>query len=452
MTPEQPQLGSQSPSASSRIQARAGWLLIAAGLLIIPFCVSFFFYGDGGLRYEALKTLADSGKLLSTRCSYIGPVFSLPLLWLDRGLAIAPALTVRYNWFLLVAGMAAFSLLFRGILPVRTRQRFLLLLMMGSLFTNHVRFFHGEVFTAILVGVGLVLVSRSGLGWLLTVLGVVNMPPTACGLFFVLTQKTCASRRLRYALLFVACVALITLESVWITGQFGTGGFTADQGNKTMLPYSGLPGFSYPFFFGLLSILFSFGKGLVYFAPGLLLPLYRRLDRPEDAPLREVYLLWILFLAGMVAIYAKWWAWYGGWCFGPRFFVFASIPASLALAVYLERPSRRLAANLAVLGALALSLWVGVAGAIFHTDHLEIGVAYNYALEHLIWHVPEFSVLWHPWVERNALDWKDAVILLYAGVVFLFLGGATLAATYGQLRTQVIRLATYMVAWKDWRL
>ena len=33
----------------------------------------------------------------------------------------------------------------------------------------------------------------------------------------------------------------------------------------TILTYSGRPGFSYPLFFGVLSVLFSFGKGLVCF-------------------------------------------------------------------------------------------------------------------------------------------------------------------------------------------
>ena len=40
-------------------------------------------------------------------------------------------------------------------------------------------------------------------------------------------------------------------------------------GFRTALPYSGQPGFSYPFFFGVLSVLFAFGRGLVFFAPGL---------------------------------------------------------------------------------------------------------------------------------------------------------------------------------------
>ena len=43
------------------------------------------------------------------------------------------------------------------------------------------------------------------------------------------------------------------------------------------MPYSGRQGFSYPFFLGLISILFSFGKGLIWFSPGLLLPVRRAL-------------------------------------------------------------------------------------------------------------------------------------------------------------------------------
>ena len=39
----------------------------------------------------------------------------------------------------------------------------------------------------------------------------------------------------------------------------------------------GRPGFSYPLFFGELSALLSFGKGLAFYAPGLILPIRRAL-------------------------------------------------------------------------------------------------------------------------------------------------------------------------------
>ena len=67
-----------------------------------------------------------------------------------------------------------------------------------------------------------------------------------------------------------ACAAsLVLLENAVQHGNPLEGGYANDAGRRTALPYSGLPGFSYPLFFGVLSVLFSFGRGLVFFAPGL---------------------------------------------------------------------------------------------------------------------------------------------------------------------------------------
>ena len=110
------------------------------------------------------------------------------------------------------------------------------------------------------------------------------------------------------------------------------------------MPYSGLPGFSYPFLFGLLAILFSFGKGLVFFTPGLFLPLKERLRAlgERGSALWRLHTSWLLFTASLVLIYASWWDRSGDWFWGPRFFLFASVPASFALALWASRPSPRL--------------------------------------------------------------------------------------------------------------
>src|SRR5260370_34862093 len=59
---------------------------------------------------------------------------------------------------------------------------------------------------------------------------------------------------------------LVRRKSALVTGYEG------DHGFRTLLPYSGLPGFRYPIFFLALLLLVSFGKGLLFFAVGLVLP------------------------------------------------------------------------------------------------------------------------------------------------------------------------------------
>ena len=128
------------------------------------------------------------------------------------------------------------------------------------------------------------------------------------------------------------------------------------------------------------------------------------------------YHLWLWFLAGLLVVYAKWWAWYGGWVWGPRFLLFASIPAAFALAVSLGRPAASLGKNLLLLGILALSFWVGVSGAVFGLSGLEDCRPAEY--EFLCWYVPEFSVLWRPFVVGFELSGKGAVLLGYGLAVF----------------------------------
>src|SRR5207237_9070910 len=58
-----------------------------------------------------------------------------------------------------------------------------------------------------------------------------------------------------------------------------------------------------PPFSSELAALLWFGKGLEFYAPGLILPIRRALG---------VYRLWLGFLAGLILVYARWWEWWGG--------------------------------------------------------------------------------------------------------------------------------------------
>jgi hypothetical protein len=149
-------------------------------------------------------------------------------------------------------------------------------------------------------------------------------------------------------------------------------------------------------FFGLLAIFLSFGKGLLFFAPGLFVP-----AAPDaDARLRRVRVLLVAFVAGLVVVYSRWWAWYGGTFWGPRFFLAASIPAAIALYTHLaSRTPRSPLVNALVAVAVVESFWVGVNGLVFDISGLGICSRDDYALEMLCHFTPEFSPLWHPFVD-----------------------------------------------------
>ncbi len=198
-------------------------------------------------------------------------------------------------------------------------------------------------------------------------------------------------------------------------------------GVKTVLTYSGKRGFSYPFVLGLLSILVSFGRGLVFFMPGLLLGLARR-TRLLLKEYRLLAGLMLIYVAGLVLVYAKWWAWYGGLSWGPRFFVFAAIPASLFIAVRIQHVGESVLADAITLLVLAISAWVGVSGAVADLASLDFCVKDNFAHEAFCWYVPEYSSLWRPVVSFPELTLSKALVLAWCALVFFYLAAPLVLA------------------------
>lgn len=373
---------------------------LLANLLLLPHTIA----GDATRRYAALSQLLSGGGVSQVKYSLIGPIFAAPL-WLMGRLFSQPAVWVEsYNTIIFAAALLGLYLLLRDHMEGRLLRAFLLLLTLASMFTYHLTQFYGEVFTAMLVAVGLALavLRRRGalVGLALVAVGVANTPATIAGLAFALAQRIWRTRRLRYGLTLLAVLALIAGESLLRRGSALNDGYQDDTGGHTLMPFAGIPGFSYPLLLGLLAILLSFGKGLIFFTPGLFLPLRRRIAAiwGENSPIWTLYSLWLWFVVGLVLVYAKWWAWYGGWFWGPRFFLFACIPASFALALWTQRPSARLTLNLIALGVLALSVWVGINGAVFNQAGLNVCTAHHYLLESYCHFAPDYSALWRPMV------------------------------------------------------
>jgi hypothetical protein len=313
------------------------------------------------------------------------------------------------------------------------------------MFGNNVGYFGGETFTALCVGVGLVavVVGPSLVGWGAIILGVVNTPASIAGLVLAVLTHIFKKKRVRYVLVIVMAAGLILAES-WIRrGNPLDGGY----GNQK---------FSTPFFFGLLSILFSFGKGLLFFTPGLLLPVrstLRRLEESMKIELYAVYVLWIAFVIGLVLIYSSWWAWYGGWFWGPRFFLFASIPASFALAIRLHYPSQSLLVNLLTAIVLCLSVWVGIDGLVFVQNTLVgVCVSNNYAQEYLCHYLPQYSVLWRPFTVYESVNQDQFISIIFSIVVGAYLGLPLLHTIGKQLVTKVRDAGKAYLPLKVWRL
>ena len=285
--------------------------------------------------------------------------------------------------------------------------RFAAILVFASMFPAHTVNFYGEVFTAMALGVGRGR-ARDGApeaGAVLLVLGAINTPAALVPLALLLAVHARVERRLAWLWLLALPVAGILLENRLRRGGFFITGYEGNHGARNILPYSGLPGFSYPLLLGVISILFSFGKGLVFYTPGLFIPPVLKMP----AELRRVLSLWLAAVVGFIIVYAKWWDWSGDEFWGPRLFLFCSIPASLALAWWLGEVRGR-ARVLWALAVLALSFWVGFDGLIFGEHRMDVCYASDATWISLCWYAPEFSALARPFVSPRWLGHKEFVI------------------------------------------
>jgi hypothetical protein len=405
--------------------ARLGlFLLLGAGfasLFLLPFSIG----GDGSIRYEFMNELTYHMEIISMRYSMIGPLFSLPL-WLISKFYKDPAPIIsRYN-FLLFAG--SIFVLYQWLKHHFDRKfiiMFLFILAFGSMFPGHLLNYYGEVFSAACLTLGTIglALKKDRAGWICMFLAVLNTPALLIPFAFVVVFITWENKQIRYLLLIPACIILMVLESYLRTGNLLVGFQTylnQDHGYETLLPYSGKTGYSYPFVLGILSILLSFGKGLIFYCPGLLLIgfAWKYISDPVE---RKMLILWLLIVLGLILAYASWWAWYGGWYWGPRFFLFASLPASWILARLIHSDHKSLVIALALLVFLTISLWIGVNGVVFQQNTLDVCTQNSYALESLCWYVPEFSPLIRPFIIRKTLQLEDRLILVIYAVLWLYI-------------------------------
>lgn len=421
-------------------QATIETILIVVGILVQWLYLPFHLGPDAQDRYNALSRLLSSGSISNTRYSMIGPLFSAPLWELGRLMKGSAWWIERYNFVLFVCALAAIWILLRDRMDREVLRLFLLLLVAASMFPNHISNYYGEVFTSLCVCVGLIAVAtgRGRWGWPLIVVGVANTPATLLGLVAIAVVWALVMKRLRYLLAPVAAYALIAGES-WI--RFGspfTNGYSGDHGFATVMPYSGRPGFSYPIYFGVLALLFSFGKGLLFYAPGLFLPVRRGLGALRERTgvnVSALYGAWIAFVVGLLLVYGHWWAWYGGNFWGPRFLLFATIPAAFALALRLRSAGASPLGNALTLVVALLSCWVALNGSVFDQPALlSICKANQYALETLCHNTLEFSALWRPFVVPAQITHHDWALIGYFTLVALWIAtpvASTLARQIG---------------------
>jgi hypothetical protein len=423
------------------------------GLLVGGFVVLFAFLphrfeGDDYSRFADIVGL-HHGHLSASPFSLVMPLVSSPLLLLGKLVRSPQWWAARFNVVFVAGGALVALRILRDHVDASLLRKLLLVLLFASFLTSRLRGYNAEVFTATLVAIGLVLITtcaRTFAGWTVIVVGVVNTPAAFVGAALLASAEMIRTRRFRFLLAPAAAAILIMAES-WIRrGGPLVSGEEHIYGVKTILPYSGKNGFSFPLVLGVLSIIFSFGRGLLFFFPGLLLGLGATTRRLLKECAYLVALM-LLFVAGLVLVYAKWWQWYGGVSWGPRFFLFAALPASLFIAIRIMHAGEHALADAVALVVLTISGWIGVSGAIADPSALDVCTSNHFAHEALCWYAPEYSSLWQPILHFPTLTLSKALIAFYCALVFVYLATPLVA---GLARAVPARLPR---AWaRGWRL
>lgn len=421
--------------------------LIYIGIVYLLFSFPHGIGGDANFRFHALEALLENFSFDDSKYSLYGPLFSVPLYYLGYLVKTPHWWVSRFNAIAFTVFLYLFYRSLRSNLNPAVLRKFLLLLIAGSMFPKHLKEYYGECFTSLAIAWGLLAMvahRKKIASWGLIIVGTANTPATIVATAFAVLFRIFQTKRLHLGLVVVFSFLAICLENYLRKGGLFVSGYEADHGAKNLMPYSGLPGFSYPFFFGMLSQLLSFGKGIVWYAPGLLFPLPRS---KTDSIVWQTYMMWLFFVFGLLVAYAKWWSWYGGWFWGPRFLLFASIPAALALAHYLEYPPKKLWACIGVLAATLLSVWVGFNGVVADQHGLTMC---NLREEMLCWYTPEYSALWYPFIKWPVMRSNDYFILGYFISVAAFMAGSFVyrAGMFAQTISVLRRTFANVKEWK----
>lgn len=413
--------------------------LLLLGVVEYIFMFPHGIHGDASVRYDSLLQSLQAGKLVPMVYSYVHPLVSSPLLLLGHIFKDGFWWICRFNVFCFLG-----LLFFVWKTEARWKERgaepmILAFLFMGAtMFPKHVTDYYAEVFCACLAfaSILLFLSGRSVLAIVFVCLSVWNAIATFAGGTLLLIFFALRSKRWRY----LAAIPLLPLgflaENFIKYGHASPTAYlamTIPEGTRSLMPYSLGPGFSYPLFFGLLNIFLSFGRGLLFFAPGLLMFFHPSLWKGKEKS-KEVLRAGAVYLLGLVLLYAKYWCWHAGAFWGPRYFLFASLLAAYALAVIAREKDLSTGWRVLWAGCVALSAWVACQGVFFGTDFLENCFSQGHELEFICLYVPEYSVLWRTFIVGPPLVGRRMAFLAYFLLVAVTLLWAPLRELLGEAK------------------
>lgn len=179
--------------------------------------------------------------------------------------------------------------------------------------------------------------------------------------------------------------------------------------------------FATPILIGLQGLLFSIGRGLIYFSPPLVLALWAfpalwRLDR-------RLTITVAFLIASVLGFHAKWINWSGAWCWGPRHIFMIHIFLALTIAAWMAEAPKNSARRISLAVLFVVGLVVQIYGSsqdfvqFHHVMFRTPGEAPNfrvlYSEGEQAWHDPYYQVVQRTesgQIESIPLPWIGAPV------------------------------------------
>lgn len=266
-------------------------------------------------------------------------------------------------------------------------------------------------------------------------------------LYLYLLSKSRNRHKIAASAFFLTAVIsslLIFLYNYWRYHDIFNFGYAGNSGYPTII-YNGKPGFSGNILVGLYGFLFSSGKSIFIYNPSLLLffACYSRFLKER----RKEFILFIAIFTIFTIIYAKWWAWYGGICWGPRFLLPLLSPLYVIIGYGLKELLIRkkwFVITILFLGFLAQFIAVSI----HPTRDLSTWAEPEFQNEYLLWFVPHFSPVFTHWkyLKSDGVDLLHTVNDDPAGRLLFFVN---IIVVVGLLYLILRRINTRHVSLKD---
>lgn len=378
------------PFELSRNQNRIANAVLLAGFALLLVTLAASYKSDGQARYNLLKAMFTGGEL-NEKYSLFLPVLASPIYLVADLVGADPHRFVAYFNF-------AFTLLAGGYVYYLTRQRYgltlakfaAILLLATSMYSHHLQWFFGEVSAALVIAIAFFLKNQHR--WIsafLMALAIWSTPAFLPAIAITAAAELWVTKfkNFRLSIATVLGGLFILADNFIKYGSFSTPYLSSSEAG----------GFSIPSLFIIGAVLFSFGKGIAFYIPGLFAFADEKVRSAFKLD-RETKWVAVTFVVALILVYSAWWSWYGGWFWGPRFFLVLCLPAALAFAIVLTRIYEYATwQKIALFVLLALALWVGVSGYVFGQQLLSEACQENdYINESLCWYTVQYSALWNP--------------------------------------------------------